>query len=161
MLNFFFKTKPSDLGKFPKRLAQRLRMDRAAALRVAGKKILTFMRMQASPVLYKGAYRKGFYATVVFDRLDVGNRAPNAVFVEMGRRAGAARPPIAPIREWAVFHGMAPGVAFPIARNISIRGIAARKVFTLPRNREWMRKVVKDALVESHEKSMRAAAGVG
>lgn len=63
------------------------------------------------------------------------NKAAHAVYVEMGRRAGARMPPVSALIPWVmkkfgVPYKQARGIAFAVAKKIARRGIRARKIMT-------------------------------
>jgi hypothetical protein len=120
------------LGKFEKALSKEIRAAQLRAMHAVGKAAVRMLAFASKNVKDFGTYQTGWRYSAAFTRLDIRNISPHAVFVERGRRPGATPPPIAPIRAWAVRHGMAPGAAYAIAKNIGRRGIPARPTLYRP-----------------------------
>ncbi len=89
----------------------------------------------------------------------VFNRAPNANFVERGRRPGARRPPSEPIFEWLLRRGLSEDEArratFPVAMAIAKRGIKARPVLHTRTSADAMRQFVVDSVLEALDEALR------
>ena len=125
------RVSPRALGRMEKKLAAGFRRQRVVvALRAAGRWMVMWLRAQSRDIVYKGAYRDGWYQRVRGATLVISNSAPHFPFVEYGRRAGKKQPPLKPIRDWVISKGMRADAAFPVARAIGRRGIRARPLFT-------------------------------
>lgn len=120
------------LGKFEGRYAKELRAAQQRAMHAVGKAAVRMLAFASTDVKDLGTYQVGWRYQAAFTRLYLKNVSGHAVFVEKGRRAGATMPPIAPIRAWALRHGMPAGAAYPIARAIARRGIPARPTLFRP-----------------------------
>lgn len=146
----------SDLGKFEKNLARTMRNAQQRALRLAGREIKALLVAASQGINDLGAFKNGWYTTAIFDRMEVGNTAPHAVFVENGRRPGARPPPVAAIMPWVMRHIGDPRAAFPIARNIGIRGIQARPVLgpNLARIGTLFREAMEACLAEATQEAV-------
>lgn len=124
--------KLGDLGKFEGRFAKELRAAQQRAMHQVGKAAVRMLAFASKDVKDFGTYQTGWRYQAAFTRLYIRNVAGHAVFVERGRRAGATMPPLAPIRAWALRHGMPAAAAWPIARAIARRGIPARPTLFRP-----------------------------
>jgi hypothetical protein len=151
------KVDPRDLGKFEKRLAQRVRLSVPTALRKAGRRAVGLLKERSSGIKDLGAFQVGWAAVVGFNDLELLNRCPWWIYVEMGRRAGARPPPIAAILPWVIRHLGNPDLAWVVARNIGIRGIKARPVLKDPAVFEQIRIIVLGELSLGVRDAMRAA----
>jgi hypothetical protein len=121
---------PRKLGRYENWLAGMFRERRVrSALAAAGKASVQMLEVRSQHINYKNRFRRSWYWVVRGgDKLVIGNHQPYAQFVEFGRRANKAMPPLAVIREWCIVKGLGPQAAFPVARKIAIQGIAARPV---------------------------------
>ena len=96
------------------------------ALKRAGHEAVLLLEVGSFPINDRGLYRKGWKMHSTKSRLEVWNKVKHAIFVEDGRRPGAAMPPLAPIAAWLRRHGANPRLAYVVARSIARRGIAPR-----------------------------------
>lgn len=124
--------KPGQLGKFEGRLAKNLRTARLKALHDVGRSTTRMLAFASKGIKDLGTYGAGWRYKAAFDRLYLSNAAAHAIYVERGRRPGSSMPPLAPIRAWALRHGMQASAAWPIAKKIAERGIAPRPVLLNP-----------------------------
>jgi hypothetical protein len=124
----FASFKPPFFGKPERGFAKVLRLETQKGLRRAGKKGVTNLRQRSARIKDTGAFKKGWRARAVFTRLEFWNAVMHAQYVEGGRRAGAAMPPVSVIEAWALRKIGIPGLGFVIARNIARNGIRPRPV---------------------------------
>jgi hypothetical protein len=109
---------------------------------------VAFMRQKAldKKINFKGRFIRGITADRRASlKLEVllYNRAPHAIFVEMGRRAGARRPPFRVILSWVQAKFGLSGkaairVAWAVVQKIHYRGIRKRPVLTSPTYRRQL-----------------------
>jgi hypothetical protein len=136
------RIRPEDVALRRRLSAKRLRTEVQKEQEKFRRNAVAFMRQKA---IAKGIYFKGrFVKGITADRraslkLEVRlfNRAPHAIFVEMGRRAGARRPPFHVILNWVrIKFGLsgkaAIRVAWAVIQKIHFRGIKKRQVLTSP-----------------------------
>lgn len=124
--------KAGELGKFEGRFAKELKAAQLRAMHQVGKAAVRMLAFASKDVKDFGTYQTGWRYQAAFTRLYLKNISAHSIFVEKGRRPGAPMPPLAPIRAWAVRHGLPPGAAWPIARKIAQRGILARPTLFRP-----------------------------
>lgn len=123
-----FVISPKDLGKFEKRYAGVVRLSIKKSLARAAPDTVKLLRAASAHIHDTGAFADGWKAKSSFTELDIVNAAPHAIYVEGGRAPGSRPPPLQPILEWVLRHGMPASAAWPIARAIGVRGIVARPV---------------------------------
>jgi hypothetical protein len=122
-----------EMGKFHERYSRELASARLRAMHKVGKAAVRMLHFASREIKDLGTYQTGWRYQTAFNKLYIRNVKAHAVFVERGRRAGAAQPPIAPIRAWALRRGLPASAAWPIARAIARRGIPARPVLLDPK----------------------------
>ena len=153
-----FIIKPEQLGKFERKLAQNIRLEQVRALRIAGKRAVAYLTEKSSHIHDLMGFCTGWRVKSGFVNLEVYNAAPHAIFVEKGRRAGARPPPMDAIRPWVIRHFGTDAPTFAVARNIGIRGIAARPVMSAPETLEVLNQYALDAAQEAfHRAVLRSA----
>lgn len=150
-----------DLGRFERRLGSAYPAAvRAAMWRGAKAAVMALASVPNQP-FDLGGYSSGWAALPTPTGVVVRNRAPHAVFVEMGRRPGARMPPASALAGWVIRHwGVSPVVrgskggrfrsnrdavmdaAWMLARAIGRRGIAPRPLLMAPNMRDFVRGVV-------------------
>jgi hypothetical protein len=138
--------KAGQLGKFEGRFARELKNAQLRAMHAVGKAAVRMLAFASKDIKDLGTYQVGWRYQAAFTKLFLRNIAAHAVNVERGRRAGAAMPPLAPIRAWALRHGMSASAAWPIARAIARRGIPARPVLLKPENQRSIKQVWQAAM---------------
>lgn len=149
--------KAGELGKFEQRLGRELRAAQLRAMHAVGKAAVRMLAFASRNVKDLGTYQTSWRYQAAFTRLYVRNVAAHAIYVERGRRAGARMPPLAPIRAWAVRHGMSPSAAWPIARAIAARGIAARPTLFRPDVQKGIRQTWRAAMIGAMSDAARRA----
>jgi hypothetical protein len=149
--------KAGELGKFEGRFAKELKQAQMRAMHQVGKAAVRMLAFASKDVKDFGSYQTGWRYQAAFTRLYLKNIVPHAVFVERGRRAGAAMPPIAPIRAWAIRHGMPASAAWPIARNIARRGIRPRPTLFRPDVQKSIQQVWTSAMSSAVNDAARRA----
>jgi hypothetical protein len=149
--------KMGDLGKFEGRLGKELRAAQLRAMHKVGKAGVRMLAFASANVKDLGTYQTGWRYQAAFTRLYFRNTAKHAVFVERGRRAGAPMPPLAPIRAWALRHGLPASAAWPIAKKIAKRGIAPRPTLFRPQIQQTITQVWKAAMSASVVEAARRA----
>ena len=120
-----------DLGKFERRCIVSIKGALQQELRELGSKLL-MLSMQGSSdykIYDLGKYVRGWRMREAPGSVTVENIAPHALYIEMGRRAGARMPPLSALYGWIERKGIPRSAAWPIARAIGKRGISARPVF--------------------------------
>lgn len=118
-----------DLGKREFRLSRQARKAaQAESMRACADEVRELLTAKSQPIFDRGLFRAGWRTEVKVKSIVVRNIVLHAKFVENGRRAGARMPPLKAIREWLIRRGANPGLAFPVARAIAIRGIRARSI---------------------------------
>lgn len=147
------------LGQFQKKLGPELRAARLRALHAVGKAGVRMLAFATKDVKDLGSYGAGWRYKAAFTKLYFFNATRHALFVEKGRRAGAAMPPLAPIRAWALRHGLPAKAAWPIAKRIAERGIRARPALLRPDIQKSLRQVYGAAMLGAMGEAARKAAG--
>jgi hypothetical protein len=145
-----FTVQIKDLGKWEKQFAKQLKHDiRNEALRQAAAFILPELTQRSQPIKDRGKFRAGwrsrFRKTGRVKSMTIYNAYKHAIFVERGRRAGAAQPPFKPIAAWCRRHGMRRSAAWAVMRAIAARGIQKRPVLYHP---EMVRRMIQRVVIE-------------
>lgn len=156
-MNVTYVIPPHELGKFERKFAQKLRLEQQKMLRQAGQQAVALLRAKTADVRDLGGYQNGWRAVAQFNRVEIKNVAPNTPFVEDGRRAGAAQPPIAAIMGWVLRHIGDARAAYPIARAIARRGIKARRAITDPATLDQMADFAAAAARDAWRRAARGA----
>mgnify|MGYP001167353958 CR=1 FL=1 len=123
-----FQCTPPPRGAAPRKLAANLRLEWQRAMRSAARKMKTNLRARSRKIRDLGTFQNSWIVTATFTSVTVENRAPHWIFVESGRRAGAAMPPVAIIEAWARRKFGVSGLGWIIAKRIAEKGIAPRPV---------------------------------
>jgi hypothetical protein len=110
------------------KLAANLRLEWQRALRTAARKMKTNLKSRSRKIRDLGTFQNSWMVQAKFTEITVQNRAPHWIFVESGRRAGAAMPPVHIIESWARRKLGVAGLGYIIAKRIAERGIKPRPV---------------------------------
>lgn len=137
------RTKPGDLGKVTARMAQAVPGALRAGLRTAARNGLSSLRARtvvARKVDTKALYR-GWRARPADKSVLFYNVAKNHPYVEGGRRANSAMPPVAVIEAWAQRKIGKAGLGWAIAKKIAQRGIPPTPILTGAPTLEALRRI--------------------
>ncbi len=173
--------KPKDLAPKMAKLGNRYLKAYVSGARNAAHKIVNQLRSASRNVRDQGGYQDGWTFDQSVDTITIYNRSPHALFVELGRRAGAKFPPPQPIIDWVKrnLHGghvnrnrkgryipaskrgqanadkQVRAIAFLVARAIAERGIKGRPLLLSPaqfmKNVQTYRREVDKALTKAME----------
>lgn len=148
---------PKNFGKFEKKYSKNLRLETQKALRRAGKKGVTNLKQRSARIKDKGAFQKSWKSRAAFTTLTFWNSSGHDIYVEGGRGANKAMPPVAIIEAWALRKLGIPGLGFPIARSIAKKGIRPRPVLSRADTEAKLASIVSKELLAAWDMAQKKA----